>query len=376
MIKRIVILGSTGVLGSKLLSFLKKNNLKVSLITCFSNYKKLLKQKKYIGSNRAIVLDNNITIKCDELDFGEMFLIKHIKEKPINLLYVLNIGFDSLKYIDLVIKFQKNCTLAIANKEIIVAGGHILINKILKSGNKVLPLDSEHFSLINHFPERNLIKNYISKIYLTASGGPFYFNKNFNINNINLNKATSHPLWKMGFKNSIDSSNLVNKVLECFELSSLYNFPLSKIGITILPKGFAHSLVFYKDQRISINCFNNDMMIPLTSPFSYKTVLNSPPTSIKIFENKDLNFKAFGNNKFQILKYYDKLLTFNHVQQINFMILNAEAVKRFILKDLKYVDIIPFIFNNINSFPKTKKFKDLYEIINYTNKISFKISKL
>ena len=180
----------------------------------------------------------------------------------------------------------------------------------------------------------------------------------------------------MGFKNSIDSSNLVNKVLECFELSSLYDLPLSKIGITISPKAFAHSVVFYNDKRISINCFLNDMMIPLTSPFANKIFYSKPNTNINILSNSDLTFSTFDNKKFQILKHYKKLLKFTHIQQINFMILNAEAVNRFILNHIGYKDIIPFIFKNIDKFPKKKKFKNLYEIIEYTNMLSLKISKL
>ena len=376
MNNKIVIIGSTGVLGNKLLTYLKKNNRKVDLITCYSNQNKLLVQKKLSNASHALVLNTQIKNSIKELNYGDFFLIEYIKSNPISFLYILNTGCTSLKYIDLVIKFQKKCTVAIANKEILVAGGKLLVNKILDSNNYILPLDSEHFSLINLLPDRNLINKYISKIYLTASGGPFYFKKKFDIKNIDLKMATQHPIWKMGYKNTIDSSNLVNKVLECFELSALYNFPLSKIGITISPKAFAHSVVFYRDHRISINCFLNDMMIPMTSPFVNNSFYKAPKNNISILSDKNFKFIDFNNKKFQILKFYQRILTFNHVQQINFMILNAEAVNRFIQNKIYYKDIIPFIFNNIERFPKRKNFKNLYEIINYTNKVSLGVNKL
>ncbi|MDB4184354.1 hypothetical protein N9751_02325 [Alphaproteobacteria bacterium] len=376
MTKKIVIIGSTGVLGSKLLDYLKKKDVNITLISCFSNQKKLLIQKKSTNAKYALVLNNRIPITNNALNPGDSILIKYIINNPISLFYILNIGFDSLKYIDLIIKYQKKCTVAVANKEVLIAGGRMLIDKIIASGNYFLPLDSEHYSLINLLPERKLINNYISKIYLTASGGPFYFHKDFNINNVDLKSATSHPIWKMGYKNTIDSSNLINKVLECFELSSLYDFPLSKIEITISPNAFAHSIVFYKDQRISINCFLNDMMIPLKSPFIDSSFYKDPNTNISILLDKNLNFLNFNNKKFQILKYYKRLLSFNHVQQINFMILNAEAVDRFISHKIQYKDIIPFIFNNIEIFPSKKTFKNLYEIIEYTNKVYIEIIKL
>jgi 1-deoxy-D-xylulose-5-phosphate reductoisomerase len=376
MIGKIAIIGSTGVLGTKLLLYLKKNKKKISLISCYSNYKKLINQKKLTGSSHAIVLKNKLKNFDNNLIYGDKHLFTYIENKTIGLFYILNTGFESLKYIDHIIKYQKNCTIAVANKEILVAGGKILIDKILSSGNYFLPLDSEHFSLIDLFPNRNLVKNYVSKIYLTASGGPFYFDSNFQINTVDLKKATKHPIWKMGFKNSIDSSNLVNKILECFELSALYNFPLSKIGIAISPKAFAHSVVFFNDKRISINCFVNDMMIPLTSPFSRNIFNTKPNTNINLLTVNDLSFSPFNNKKFQIFKYYKKLLSFSHVQQINFMILNAEAVNRFISNYISYRDIIPFIFKNINKYPKKKNFKNLYDIIEYTNKVSFKVRQL
>lgn len=376
MKQNIIILGSTGVLGTKLVNFLFKNNIDIALLSCFSNYKKLLKQKIFTGTKLASVLNPDILFNNNKLTHGDELIFSFIKKKPIKLFYILNTGFDSLKYIESIIKFQNNCTIAIANKEILVAGGRILIDSIINSGNKILPLDSEHFSLINLIPLRSNINNYISKIYLTASGGPFYFKKSFNINNVSLHNAIKHPIWKMGVKNSIDSSNLVNKILECFELSSLYNIPLSNIDITISPKAYAHSIVFYNDHRISINCFNNDMMIPLTSYFSNSLFYKKPKSKIEDVKIYDLSFFKFSNKKFQILKYRNKIFNFSHSHQIAFMILNSEAISRFIDNKIKYKEIIPFIFNHINVFPNNKKFKNLYEIIEFTNMISKKIKSL
>ena len=118
------------------------------------------------------------------------------------------------------------------------------------------------------------------------------------------------------------------------------------------------------------------MMIPLTSPFANKVFYSKPNTNINVLSNNDLSFSIFDNKKFQILKHYKKLLKFTHIEQINFMILNAEAVKRFILTDINYWDIIPFIFKNIEKYPKKKKFKNLYEIMRYTNMLSHKVNKL
>jgi len=370
MKKNIVILGSTGVLGSKIIKFLEPSDNIISLITCYSNQSKLLKIKKKIKPKFSVVLDPLIKNKFDFLNYGDSYVINYIKNNKIDFFYLLDSGFDSLNFLNILIKNQKNCSILIANKEVLVAGGHLLIKNIIKSNNKYIPLDSEHFSLIDLTNPDYSVKKNINKITLTASGGPFYFKKNFNINNVNLRMATTHPIWKMGLKNSIDSSNLVNKILESFELSSLLNLPLNKIDILISPKVFAHSIVYYLDQRISINCFINNMNIPLTSPFKnehfYKTYQNT--YDIKNFNN--LTFVKLNNSNFQILKYLKKINKFNHSEQIIFMILNSLFVIKFIKNEIKYSDIIPLIFKNMNKFPKINKFKSLYHVIKYTNMVS------
>ncbi len=117
-------------------------------------------------------------------------------------------------------------------------------------------------------------------LYITASGGPFYFNKNINLKSVTQKEVTSHPKWKMGINNSIDSSNFINKILEIFELSIIFNISIKKIDFLISKEAFIHSLICFKDNTISINCFENDMLIPLIKPLTHK------------FKSNDLNIKS------------------------------------------------------------------------------------
>ena len=370
MKKNIVIIGSTGVLGGKLIKFLQSTNHNISLISCYSNQSKILEIKKKIDPIYAVVLDPSIQKKFDNLYYGDSHVINYIKNNKIDFFYLLDTGFHSLVFLNILIKHQNNCSILIANKEVLVAGGQLLIQSILKSNNKYVPLDSEHFSLIDlTYSDYNIKKN-INKIILTASGGPFYFKKNFDINKVNLNMAISHPIWKMGYKNSIDSSNLVNKILESFELASLLNLPLNKIDILISPKAFAHSIVYYSDQRISINCFINNMNIPLTSPFKNENFYKIDKSTFDIRNLNNLSFLKANNSNFEILKYRKKINNFNHSEQIIFMILNSIFVIKFINNKIEYKDIVPFIFKNMNKYPKKNNFKSLYQVIKYTNMIS------
>ena len=146
----------------------------------------------------------------------------------------------------------------------LIAGGYILVKKIKLSKNILIPLDSEHFSILN----TNYKNNSIKKVFITASGGPFYFEKKNKFKKVNKKQILNHPKWKMGINNSIDSSNFINKILEIFELSFLFNIDLSNIDFLISREAFVHSLILYNDNTISINCFENDMLIPLSKPIN------------------------------------------------------------------------------------------------------------
>ena len=349
---KIIIVGSTGKLGSKLLKFLKKNNIKIFAATCFNNRNKLSKQKKTYEINKIFSLSE----EDSRLDF-----IKLLKKK-IHIIYFLDFGSYSLTYLNEFIKFNSNSTIAIANKEMIIAGGNILIKSIKSSNNFFIPLDSEHFSLKNN----NLKNEYIDKLYITASGGPFYFSKFKNFQNVSLNQVLSHPKWKMGTNNLIDSSNFINKILEIYELSSIYNIPINKIDFIVSKSAFIHSIVKYKDGIITFNAFKNEMLLTLINPLSHFFILNHKIESEKLMMlNENLSLYYSYDKRFVFFKYYKKMKSFNHNQQINFLLLNNYAQSLYLSGKINYNDIIPFIMNSINKFPKNKKFKFLSDIVTY-----------
>ena len=130
----------------------------------------------------------------------------------------------------------------------------------------------------------------------------------------------------MGINNSIDSSNLINKILEIYELSSIYQIDLKKIDFLISKNAFIHSIIHYKDNTISLNCFNNDMIISLTYPLKFFFEFNLSKTSYKkLLNNENMQLEKFNDKRFKINKYLKHIKLFNHHQQIQFMILNNMA---------------------------------------------------
>ena len=212
---KIIIIGATGKLGLKLLKFCSKRNIKVDTITCYKNYNKLndLKQNCNISNAFCLIRPN------EKLKF-----INFLKSRKFQIIYFLDYGALSIEYLQLILRNNKNSYIAIANKELLIAGGNLLSNKINKTKNKLIPIDSEHFSLF----DKNISNENINKIYITASGGPFYFEKTINLKKVSFKSVINHPKWEMGINNSIDSSNFVNKYLEMFELSTIYNIDLKK----------------------------------------------------------------------------------------------------------------------------------------------------
>ena len=355
---KILIIGSTGQLGIKLLKFSKANNIPIDAITCNKNKKLLIKQSK---SNK---IKNIFHYNNDEENIS---LIKYISSNKLGIIYFLDHGSGSLNILEKILKFQKGSIIAIANKEMIIAGNTYMINKIKKTHNKFITLDSEHFSLINS----NLINSDIENLYITASGGPFYSNKKINLDKVLRKDFLSHPKWKMGNNNLIDSSNFINKILEIFELSIIYNIDIDKIDFLISTPAYIHSIIRYHDNIITINCFNNDMLITLTKPlgsfYKFKLKINKST----IFNRKNYLIEPFNDKRFKIIKYYKKLKKLDHSNQIKFMILNNMAQKKYLDNKLQYNQIVKFIVKNLNfknSKVNLRSFKEICDYIKFLKK--------
>ena len=353
---KIVIVGSTGKLGSKLLNFTNKNFIPIYGITCYKNYKKLNIQKNKYNINKTFVLNNFI----DRNKFLKLL------EKKIHILYFLDFGSLSLSYLNHFLNFNKKSIIAIANKEMIIAGGSLLQTKIKKTGNTFIPLDSEHFSLINS----NVNNNNIQKIFITASGGPFYFNKKLNLNNVNSKLVLSHPKWKMGNNNLIDSSNFINKILEIFELSYIFDIPLDKIDFLISKEAYIHSIIHYNDNTLSFNCFINDMLITLIKPLSFFYKIKPMSLNQSYLNSDNLKLERPIDKRFTIFNYKNELIKLPHSQQIKLMIINNSAHKLYLSNKLEYNNIINYIMSEISNKSHNIKLNSFKSILKFIKSIN------
>ena len=311
---KINILGSTGSIGKKTLKILKKNftKYKINYLLANNNFYLLAKQANIYNPNFIGILNDKYYSNIKNIINNKKIKIVaglecyDILRENVNLTILAISGISALKSIELILKNSKK--IGIVNKESIVSAGKFILNIAKKNNTKIIPLDSEHFSIYNFLSNYNIknIKN-IRKVFLTASGGPFLNINNNELKNVSLKDALKHPTWKMGIKNTIDSSTMVNKCLEIIEAHYLFKFDYSKLDIIIHPESLVHSIIKINDGTLISNMFNNDMSIPIYASLNSNINSNNPYSNIDITNINTLRFIKPNKNKFESLKIFDQI---------------------------------------------------------------------
>ena len=359
MIKTITILGSTGSIGKILLNVIKKNkkNYNVVLLTANNDYKTLYSQAKKFKVNNLIITNKEsfkiLKKKCSRTNikvFNNFANFKEIFKTKVD--YTMNsiVGFAGLKPTLNIMKFTKN--IAIANKESIICGWNLIKKKSILNKTKIIPIDSEHFSIwtsLNKFDlNEKKINNSIQNLFITASGGPFKNTPVENFKKITVNQATKHPTWKMGQKISIDSATLVNKLFEVIEAQRLFNIDINKIFIKIHPLSYVHSIIRFKNGLIKISAYEPDMSIPIANSLdeNHNYYLKK---KINFQILNDLNFTDVDQKKFPIIKILNKYPNYCTLFDTALVSANDELVSLFLNKKISFNDIFKKLFKILNS---------------------------
>ena len=313
MKKKIAILGSTGSIGQTSLDIIKKNSKEFNIIilSANSNYILINSQIKKYKPKIFIVNDLKVFKKVKKKYKNKKIKIYN-KFSELSLSKIrLDITISSIVGIaglEPTIKFIKNSKkILLANKETIICGWHIIKNICKKNKTEIIPIDSEHFSI------NQLTKNFqdkdIEKIFITASGGPFLNRPLKSFKNIKAKDAIKHPKWKMGKKISIDSSNLMNKVLELIEAYRLFPFDPKKYEIVVHPQSLIHAIVLFKNGQTRFLYHETDMKIPIANAlyqnnFNIKNITKTRKDILKNFER--LKFKKVDKKRFPIVTLLSK----------------------------------------------------------------------
>ena len=381
MKKRIAILGSTGSIGKTLINIIKqdKKNFDIVLLSADENYKELLNQAKFFKVKNLIITNENSYNKTKKDKFSKKINIynnfnnfRKIFKKKIDYTMSSISGIQGLKPTIEIIKFTSK--IAIANKESIICGWDLIQKELKKNKTEFIPVDSEHFSI--WYAIKDINKELIEKIYLTASGGPF-LNKSLNkLKNVNSKQAIKHPNWKMGKKISIDSATMMNKVFEIIEAKKIFNLSYNKLSILIHPKSYVHAIIKLKNGLTKIVAHDTNMKIPIfNSLYSSNNFINSKQLNLKILNN--LSFKEINYKRFSVIKILNKMPENSSLFETILVSINDKLVELFLGNKIKFTDI-PKKMHNILDLNKLKKYKmikprKISDIIFLNNKIRSKI---
>ena len=358
MKKKIVILGSTGSIGKSTLDVIKKDkkSFDIILLSANNNYQRLIHQAKEFNVKNVLIKNkkfHDIVKKSLKKNKTKVFSgdtsIKKIVSGKLDYTMSAIVGLAGLQPTIDVVKISK--TVAIANKETIVCGWEILSKLTKKYKTKILPVDSEHFSIMEL--TKNISDHEVEEIIITASGGPFLNTPASRLKNIKPKQAINHPNWKMGKKISIDSANLMNKVFEVIEAYKIFGFNKKKYRILIHPQSYVHSIIRFKNGLIKMLLYNTDMKIPISNTLygSKNNILNINKVNAKTL-NK-LSFQDVDTKKFPSIKLINKCLTLGILTQTIINACNEVLVNMFLRKKIGFLDII----KNINKIFRDKDFK-------------------
>ena len=375
--KNIAIFGSTGSIGTSTLNVVRENKDLFNVVTLVAgkNISKLIEQIDEFKPKNIYIIDKknadiiekkypniNIYYGADGLEE-----ISNLIDFDISVSAL--VGIAGLKPTYNMIKNGK--TVALANKEVLVTGGNLIMQTAKKNGAKLLTVDSEHSAIMQCLNGEE--ENLIDKILLTASGGPFF--DKIITDEITVEEALNHPTWNMGKKVTIDSSTMMNKGFEVIEAKWLFDVDPNQIEVVVHRKSLVHSMVQFKDGTIMANIGPKSMQIPIAYALNYPKRLNNNIEKLDLFKISELKFEKPDLDKFKCLKLAYTAIEKGHCYQV---ILNAAdeiLVDAFINKKIKYTQIPLGIEKLINMYEE-RELKDIDEILEFDKEVKIKTKEM
>ena len=354
--KKILILGSTGSIGTNALELIRNNREHYQVIGISGNknielLKKQIEEFKptsiYVGSEQdALNLKKEYPF-LKEVYFGENGLKELSKNSDYDIILTAVSGAIGIDATVEAIKREKR--IALANKETMVSAG-TYINKLLKEYPKaeIVPVDSEHSALFQSL--QGFKKENVKKLIITASGGTFRGKDLAYLENVTVEQALKHPNWSMGKKITIDSSTLVNKGLEVIEAHELFNVDYDNIEVIVHPQSIVHSMVEYVDGSIIAQMGVANMKTPILYAFTYpEKEYNSSINFLDLIKTNNLTFEEADRKTFKGIDLAYRAGKIGGTMPTVFNASNEVAVELFMKKKIKFLDIYRIIEEAMNS---------------------------
>lgn len=342
--KEIALLGSTGSIGTQSLDVCRMHGYRVVCLTANRRVDLMETQIREFRPDLVSMMD---PVAADDLrtrvaDTGTKVLsgmdglIECATYSGADTVLNAVVGMVGLQPTLAAIQAKK--TLALANKETLVAGGHLVTNTAKAYGVDILPVDSEHsaiFQCLQGSPEKGAVK----KLILTASGGPFFGKTLAELENVTAADALKHPNWDMGAKITIDSATMMNKGLEFIEAKWLFDMPIDAIDIVVHRESVVHSAIAYQDNSVIAQLGVPDMRIPIQYALTYPQRQPSPVQELSLVDYGKLTFYAPDYDTFRCINVCKDAIAAGGLRPAAANGANEESVRLFLNGKIKFTDI-------------------------------------
>lgn len=358
MNKDIVILGSTGSIGTQSLEVAKMHGLNVRALTAYKNIELLVQQAKEFKPEYICIFDESLYTDLKKELFGLNINILTGMEglcyiSSLENVLVINSVVGMVGLLPTISAINAGNDVALANKETLVTGGEIVIKLAFEKNTKIIPIDSEHSAIFQCLMGNN--DSEVSKIILTASGGPFYGYSKEMLKNVTKAQALKHPNWQMGAKITIDSATLMNKALELIEAVWLFNISFNQVEVVVHRQSIIHSAVEFLDGSIIAQLGTADMRTPIQFALTYPDRLPCLSKKLSLTEVGSLTFEKPDEKTFIALSLARKAIELGSNAPTILNSANEEAVSLFLQDKIPFYKISEFVAMAMNKIEVSKE---------------------
>ena len=363
------VLGSTGSIGTQTLSVARELGIKISSLSANKNIFLLEEQIREFKPDVAAVFDEKYAKELKEkvkdtptkILSGTYGLCEAARYKTADCVVTAVSGMIGLEPTIAAISAKKD--IALANKETLVAGGNLVMNLASENNVKIFPVDSEHSAIFQCMQGCKDKKN-ISKLILTASGGPFFGKSKKEFQSVSIKDALNHPSWSMGAKITVDSATMMNKGLEIIEAVHLFDISENNIDVVIHRESIVHSMIELMDGSIIAQMGTPSMKTPIQYALTYPERFKSSVPTLNFSKIKNLSFFEPDYSTFEAMNICREAIRKNAAQAIILNAANEEAVKLFLNEKITFCEIIDAVKAALDEFKNEKKPNSLKEILN------------
>jgi 1-deoxy-D-xylulose-5-phosphate reductoisomerase len=343
MVKKIALLGATGSIGANTLDVIDNLSERLSLVavSARANWEKLAEIVRRYGVMHAAVTDADAAERLKqavpecEVYSGKDALVDIVRASGADTVLVGVTGASGLRASLETVRSGK--TLALANKESLVMSGPLLIWEAARNNTRILPVDSEHSAIFQALLAG--LRDEVSRIVLTASGGPFRTRSAAELENVTAEEALNHPTWNMGPKITIDSATLMNKALEVVEAHALFNMPPERIDVVVHPESIVHSMVVFRDGSTIAQMGPPDMRVPIQYALTYPERLALDTGGFSPAAAGALTFEEVDRGRFPAIDLAYEVCRRGGTSGAVLNAANEEAVKLFLGGKIKFTEI-------------------------------------